>query len=98
MPVAVETTSVPSNGPTANARRYGESGGVSPKRQRVRPPPSSLVSRRRAFAMATRPCGAVSSSAKRALKDGSSKQGKSRRDSAGQSVVIAYRSSPRVER
>ena len=48
--------------------------------------------------MATRPCGAVSSSAKRALKDGSSKQGKSRRDSAGQSVVIAYRSSPRVER
>jgi hypothetical protein len=89
MPVRVVATGVASYGPTVKATRYDEMTGVSSNDVRVRPPPRSCWDAMGMFATAMRPLGCTSSSAKRALNSGSSKQGKARRASAASNCVAA---------
>src|SRR5437870_5100248 len=78
-PLGVRASSVDSYGPTVKARRYGEILGVSTNRVRTRPSAMASLFSIGMFAIAARPAGWISSSAKRGLNSGSSKQGYARR-------------------
>jgi hypothetical protein len=79
----------PSSAPTISATRYVESGGVSAKCV-VADAPLRWRRRTGAFEIVCSPAGAVTESWKRALRSGSSKQGKKRRASAASNCVTAY--------